>query len=368
MTSIDEWDFSYRAGGSDTKVRVGYGILAGVGPAILELGPPREIFVLTDGHVADWYLQPLLCGLEEAGHRVQSKIIPPGEQSKSLRVAEQIYDLLGASAFPRDGVIIGLGGGMVTDLAGFVAATWHRGVAHILCPTTLEADIDAAIGGKTAVNHPTGKNLIGAFHQPRMVAVDVQCLQTLPDRDLCAGMAESIKHALITDASFLEWHDQNANEILSKSSAALTELIARNITIKADVVTRDEREQTGLRASLNFGHTIGHAIEASCEYRLRHGECVALGMVAAARISAAKGLLSQGEVDRIVQTIERFHLPTTDADLPPTAELVRRLKSDKKVADGAIRFVLLDGIGRWALHADVPTDMIETAIDSLRTM
>jgi 3-dehydroquinate synthase len=365
MTLSDSWKHSYQVDG-ETVIHVGRHVLSDVGPWIAANRRWREVFVIVDERVAGWYLEPLLSGLKFGGFQVRSELVQPGESSKSLATADGIYDRLGSSNFPRDGVIIGLGGGMVTDLAGFVAATWHRGVAHVLCPTTLEADIDAAIGGKTAVNHPSGKNLIGAFHQPRLVAVDVHCLETLPDRDLSAGLAESIKHALITDAEFLNWQDQHASNILEKSPGVMEELISRNITIKSSIVSRDAREQTGLRASLNFGHTIGHAIESSCDYRLRHGECVALGMVAAARISAARELLTDQDVVRIMHTLERFGLPTTGAELPATSELMNRLLSDKKVAGGAVKFVLLEGIGLCGMYDDIPPSMIESAIDSLR--
>lgn len=248
------------------------------------------------------------------------------------------------------------------DLAGFVAATWLRGVPFVQCPTTLEAMIDASIGGKTAVNHASGKNLIGAFHQPILVVADVDCLKTLSDRDYRAGLAESVKHAVIADASFFKWHEENLASILNQSPDTLTELIRRNVKIKTKIVEADERE-TAIkdvgRAALNFGHTIGHAIEAQAKYRLRHGEAVALGMVGemelARKSQNVKGratlrknnvLLSAADQSRVEQLLQALGLPTRSPIFLSPDDLLKRMASDKKVLRQTLRFVVPKDLGQ----------------------
>ena len=263
-------------------------------------------------------------------------------------------------------MLVSVGGGMVSDLTGFVAATWLRGITTILCPTTLEADIDASIGGKTGVNHSAGKNLIGAFHHPKLVVVDVACLRTLSQRDLVAGMAESIKHAAIDGDEFMSWHEENVEAVLNRDEAVLATLIERNIAIKAAVVSQDEREQTGARAVLNFGHTIGHAIEAECDYRYRHGECVAMGMAAACRLSRDLALCSDKVCNQIINVLDLYGLPTRLSERLDESSIQARLSHDKKTLGGEVRFVLIEGMGRPILRGDVPGDQIRAVIASLQ--
>jgi 3-dehydroquinate synthase len=240
-----------------------------------------------------------------------------------------------------------------------------RGVRLVICPTTLEAAIDAAIGGKTAINIPGGKNLVGAFHQPLLVAIDPTCLKTLPRRDFCAGMAESIKHALLSSAKFLEWHEANVDPILALDATVTMRLIEDNIRIKADIVSKDATEQEGLRVLLNLGHTIGHAIEECCGFTLRHGECVSLGLVAACRLSNRLGMLDSANVERVEQLLTRFHLPTRLETRIAPDRIVSTIHLDKKVYGGSPRFVLLEDIGRPVVRGDLPEATIREVIQSL---
>lgn len=350
---------------AETLVTVEIDALATLGGTLAEQIQPTKVLLVSDETVAPLYADSALAGLHASGFDVELAAVPAGDASKSLVQAAQLYDRLGHFQVARDGLVLALGGGMVSDLAGFVAATWMRGIAFAICPTTLEAAVDASIGGKTAVNHGAGKNLIGAFHQPTMVHIDPLCLRTLGPRDLVAGMAESIKHAAIADESFLAWHEQHSDAILGREPEVLVELIERNVRIKADVVSRDEREQTSIRAALNFGHTIGHAIEAARGYDLRHGECVALGMVAACRIGVALGLLDAASGERVICAIDAFGLPVRLANAPPQDELWSYMARDKKIAAGRVRFTLLDGLGKTVLRDDVPERVVLDAYESL---
>ena len=351
--------------GMGTQVCIGRGFLGAIGDRCKALEDFSGALVVTDENLADRYAKLVRNSLTEAGIPCGIHVVPPGDASKSLSELERIFQSLGECGVARDGLVVAVGGGMITDLAGFAAATWMRGVASVYCPTTLEADIDASIGGKTGVNHAMGKNLIGAFHQPRAVFIDVACLDTLGDRDLIAGMAESIKHAAITNESFISWHEANASAVLGREEAALTMLIDRNIAIKADIVARDEHETTGVRAMLNFGHTIGHAIEAVSEYGLRHGECVSLGMVAACRLSQTLGMLKAADADRIIRLLTTYGLPTELTKGINREAVWDLLSRDKKVSRGEVRFVLLEGIGNPVLKSGLPEGPVREAIASL---
>lgn len=332
-----------------------------------------SVIVVTDEVVAGFYGHRLCAALGSAGHPVHVHVIPAGERSKSLAEAERLYDVLAGRAVGRDGLLVALGGGVVSDLAGFVAATWKRGVDFAVFPTTLEAAVDAAIGGKTGVNLAAGKNLVGAFHWPRVVAIDPATLATLPQRDLRAGMAESIKHALIADADFATWHENHAEAILQLDAGAVTELIRRNVAIKSALVKSDPLERTGVRRLLNFGHTLGHAIERAAGYALRHGECVAIGMVAACRLSHRLGMLGAPVVQRVENLIRRFELPLSippfagaewgTAD--PVAQLLGFLRNDKKASAGAAQWVLLEELGRPVVRGDVPDEAVAEVCRSI---
>jgi len=291
--------------------------------------------------------------------------VPAGEHAKSLDVLADVYRQLADRHVGRDGLLLALGGGVVSDLTGFAAATWMRGIPFGICPTTLESAIDASIGGKTAVNIPGAKNLVGAFHQPLFVATDPTCLATLPPRDLSAGLAESVKHALIADADFLTWHEHHAQAVLGADMSVLTDLIVRNAAIKCDIVARDPFERSGTRMILNFGHTIGHAIEATAEGELRHGECVALGMVAALRLSHMLGLVDSVLVDRVVALLERLRLPTRLETAPDTDHVLESIRKDKKAKGQRVRFVLLEQVGRPVIRDDISESRIREAIGSL---
>jgi len=354
-----------KLGDRSYPILIGSGLLDRVGVLLRQHLRPTNAVVISDHTVAALYGQRLLTSLREAGYAAALLQVPPGESSKSLATASHLYDQLSALAVDRQSVILALGGGVVGDLAGFVAATWLRGLPFVQVPTTLEADIDASVGGKTAVNHPCGKNLIGAFHQPRLVVIDVECLRTLDARDLRAGLAESIKHAVIRDVSFFLWQRQRANLILGGDEGVLGELIQRNCQIKAEVVAQDERE-AGLRAILNFGHTIGHAIETECRFELRHGECVALGMMAADHIATQRGLLDAKDADQIRHLAEQLQLATTLPGPLDVDPLLARTRHDKKLIGGRMRFVLVDRLGHADLVDDVAEDEVIGALQAIQ--
>ncbi len=360
------WNHTFNFGTTATSVSLGRQILADTGRLCREAHHFRRALVVTDENVANLYAEPVRDALNRAGIDADLAVVPPGDASKSLQIAERLYHRLADWRVPRDGLVLAVGGGMVSDLAGFVGATWLRGVATVLCPTTLEADVDAGIGGKTALNHTSGKNLIGVFHQPRLVIIDTDCLASLHQRDLVAGMAESIKHAVITGEPFIAWHEENAADLLARNDRSLATLIERNVSIKAEFVIRDERDTSGHRAMLNFGHTIGHAIESAAGYQYPHGECVALGMVAACRLSESLGLIGHDVTERIVGLLETFKLPTRLHETIPEETLWTLLAHDKKIDQGALRFVLLRGIGQPFLRTDVPESAIREAIAALQ--
>jgi 3-dehydroquinate synthase len=341
------------------------GGLAGLGAALRKRVKSPRAAVLTDENVRPLYAEQALAALRGAGFEPALITVPAGESSKSLERLAFVYDALAAAKIDRTSPLVTLGGGVIGDLGGFAAATWLRGIPFVQCPTTLEADVDASVGGKTAVNHPSGKNLIGAFYQPLFVLVDTLTLATLSDRDYRAGLAESIKHAVIQDAEFFDWHAQNVERILSRDPATLGALVEHNIRIKAAVVARDERETTGLRALLNFGHTVGHAIETAMARRgapWRHGEAVAAGMVAAAEMSVVSGRLDRSAAEKIIDLIARFGLPITAPLKGHEAELMEVMTADKKVAAGKLRFVLADAIGHATLYDDIQPEWIEAGL------
>ncbi len=339
--------------GRSYRIEIGPGLLQALGSRLKERLPVGRAFVVTDSTVGPLHAEAVRQSLTSAGIRTIVETIPAGDASKSLDQAARLYDCLAAAGHRRDEPVIALGGGMVGDLAGFVAATWMRGVPLVQCPTTLEAAIDAAVGGKTALNHACGKNLIGAIHQPVLVQVDINCLSTLSDRDYSAGLAESVKHAVVGDATFLKWQAQNAGGILRRDPGEVTTLIQRNCAIKAAEVVADEREEaieTVGRAMLNFGHTVGHAIEAEFEYKLRHGEAVALGMSAELDLSVSGCGFPDRRRAEIEALMEAFGLPRK-APGPIDAEgILQRMQLDKKSRGGDVRFVLLRDVERpiWA--------------------
>ena len=351
--------------GSSTRVVVGSDLLFELPSYCRKLGAFPSALVVTDEQLPERYSAAVATGLKAGGFRTHLGVVPAGDASKSLEQVSRLYDQLATLQMGRDGLIVGVGGGMVTDLAGFVGSTWMRGVATALCPTTMEADIDAAIGGKTGINHPAGKNLIGAFHHPRLVVIDTDCLATLPDRDFSAGLAESVKHAAISDEAFLEWHEAHASELLERRQPLLLELVDRNVATKAEIVARDEREERGIREVLNLGHTVGHAIEAACGYRLRHGECVALGMVAECHLSMLLGSFGARAAARLVALLRKLRLPVRLSEAVDVETVLNHLRLDKKSALGKPRFALLEGFGRPVIRSDIPAPKIIEAIESI---
>ena len=342
------------------------GGLADLGRILAEHVKARRVFVITDTNVGPLYAARAEASLGSAGFEPTVFTVAAGESSKSLETAGRIYDALAAAKIDRACPAVSLGGGVVGDLTGFVAATWMRGIPFAQCSTTVEANVDASVGGKTAVNHSSGKNMIGAFYQPRFVLIDPAVLATLSERDFRAGLAESVKHAVIRDAEFFAWHERYADDMRARRIECLPELFEHNVRIKADIVARDERETTGERALLNFGHTIGHAVESLMARRnqsWRHGEAVALGMVAAAEMSVAANLLDRASAERIAAVIERIGLPTTAPLGDARDELTTLMALDKKVAAGQLRFVLADAIGKAHLHADIRASWIAAGLD-----
>jgi 3-dehydroquinate synthase len=317
--------------------------------------------IVTNQAVAPLYLSKLRVAVEAAGARVIEIIVEDGEQAKSWPSLERILDSLLAARCGRDSLVVALGGGVVGDLAGFAAAVYQRGVAFLQVPTTLLAQVDSSVGGKTAINHARGKNMIGAFHQPRAVISDVATLDTLPDRELRAGLAEVIKHALALDASFVEWLERNMEKLLTREREAVVHAVKRCCELKARIVAADERE-SGVRALLNFGHTFGHAIEAGTGYGAwLHGEAIAAGMVMAVELSSRLNLIQNQDLARVRSLVARAGLPTTGPALAPE-RLMELMSVDKKAAQGKVRFVLLEAIGRAALRADVDAARIREAI------
>jgi 3-dehydroquinate synthase len=323
------------------------------------------VLVCSDETVRELYGEPVMRSLASAGLGAELHTFPPGDASKCLDQLNRIYRKLGQMGLARDGFLVALGGGVASDLTGFAAATWMRGVPYASCPTTLEADIDASIGGKTGVNHAAGKNMVGAFHHPDLVAVDPECLQTLPARDVSSGLAESLKHALIRDPEFLLWHEQNVADILALEPDKMTELIERNQHIKGQIVQVDEQERTGQRALLNFGHTVGHAIEDWTSYGLRHGEAVALGMMVAVWISQARNLLHETQAHRIESVLQAVNLPVRAPLTLDVDAIVDRTHSDKKVRRGQRRWVLLEDIGRPVIRHDVEDSLVREMVRRL---
>jgi 3-dehydroquinate synthase len=348
------------------RVRIGAGVLRELGAAMRTgCGGDRAV-IITDSNVGPLYGQAAQSNLREAGYACEVITVPAGEASKSLQQAERIYDRLGDLKMERTSPLVALGGGVVGDLTGFVAATWLRGVPFVQASTTVEAAVDASVGGKTAVNHRSGKNMIGAFYQPRMVLIDPATFQTLDPRDVRAGLAESIKHGIIRDEEFFDAHADRADEILSLQPEVLTDLLERNVQIKAAVVAEDEREISGIRAHLNFGHTAGHAIESELGYALRHGECVGLGMIVAAEIARLMGMIAEETVNRIVGLLARFKLPTTLMTSVDPERLWELMQHDKKVAGGKIRWVLTRRIGRVEIRDDVGREAVLAALRILK--
>jgi 3-dehydroquinate synthase len=337
-------------------ILIGSGLLSSRGILDPHVGR-RDVLIVTNETVGPIYLDPVKALV--AGSRHATAVVPDGEQHKTMATVNRVLDALVEARFGRDCVVLALGGGVVGDIAGFAAAIYQRGVDFIQVPTTLLAQVDSAVGGKTGVNHPGGKNLLGAFHQPICVLADTDTLRTLPDRELSAGLAEVVKYGLLADAELFVWLEDQAEALLRRDTAALGHVIRRSCELKAEVVAEDERER-GRRALLNLGHTFGHAIELLAGYGdWLHGEAVAAGTCMAAEFSARIGTLPLSDVERIRHLFRRFRLPVSPPPADP-GEFLAAMGMDKKVVAGQIRLVLLDQIGSARVTGDyAPHDLAD---------
>jgi 3-dehydroquinate synthase len=353
-----------------TEVRIGqysYSVLIGsrlletIGDAIKRKLPPSRCAIISDTNVAPRFANRIQKSLTSTGFEPTLITVPAGEKSKTLEQAGAICQQMLEAGLDRQSLLIGLGGGVIGDLSGFVAAIFQRGIPHVQVPTTLLAMVDSSIGGKTGVNARAGKNLIGAIHQPALVIDDIEILKTLPSRELSQGFAEIIKHGIIADAEmFRQLEDVDLNNV------DFAQLIRRNVEIKARIIANDERDRGGERALLNFGHTVGHGIERATDYEgISHGEAVSLGMIAACDVSMNKAGFSQKERDTIIDLLHKFGLPTKLQTDFPRQKIFDALKFDKKFDGGQIRFVVTPKIGSVRLSRDVTMEDIRAAVDEL---
>lgn len=324
----------------------------------------RQVMVVSNETVAPLYMQRLLPGLGDC--QVEQVILPDGEQFKTLEVLDRIFTALLQHRFDRSCTLLALGGGVVGDMTGFAAASYQRGVNFIQVPTTLLSQVDSSVGGKTGVNHPLGKNMIGAFHQPRVVIADTDTLDTLPERELCAGMAEVIKYGLINDAEFFSWLETHIEGLMQRDKALLAEAIERSCADKAAIVAADEKE-SGQRALLNLGHTFGHAIETGMGYgQWLHGEAVGAGMAMAAEMSLRLGWLSEQDRHRVDELLEKAGLPCRPPENLSVQQFLDLMAVDKKVLGGRLRLVLLQGIGGAVITQDFPPDALEATLGAFQ--
>ncbi|WP_281982341.1 3-dehydroquinate synthase [Thalassorhabdomicrobium marinisediminis] len=354
------------------EVQIGHGLLADAGARIALFLSRQRVVIVTEATVAGLHLEALQAGLTAAGIASEALVLPPGEATKSWRYLEQTVEWLLAQKVERGDVVVAFGGGVIGDLVGFAAATVRRGVRFVQIPTSLLAQVDSSVGGKTGINSPAGKNLIGAFHQPTLVLADVALLGTLTARDFLSGYGEVVKYGLLGDADFFEWLEAHGPQLAAGDVDLRIEAVRRSVQMKADIVARDETEQ-GDRALLNLGHTFCHALEAATGYsdRLLHGEGVAIGCALAFELSARLGLCSQEEPSRVRAHLAAMGMKTdpTDIakDLPDAEALLALMAQDKKVVDGQLRFILARGIGEAFVASDVPQDQVLQVLrDALR--
>ncbi|MBG9736043.1 3-dehydroquinate synthase [Paenibacillus alvei] len=364
--TLNAAELTVELGERSYPIWIGSGLLNRIGEAFQLRGIPTHspIVIITDEHVAPLYLNHTEGNLRRAGYQVHSFVVAAGESSKSLRVYEQCITAALDAGCDRHSSIVALGGGVVGDLAGYVAATYMRGIRFIQVPTTILAH-DSSVGGKVAVNHPFAKNIIGAFHQPEMVLYDTSTLITLPDREVRAGLAEMIKHGLIWDEEFTAWCELQADRLLAKDEEALTYGLLKGCAIKAQVVSQDEREHD-LRAILNLGHTIGHSLEAVAGYgELLHGEAISIGMVGAARIAEQLGEDKQIAI-RTENILKKYGLPVAVPKHMDTDDIVQAMMHDKKFKEGHTVFIVPTAIGRVEIRKDVPVSLVRDIIEELK--
>ena len=338
------------------RVLIGSGAISNKASWVEALG--SKVAVITNATVGDLYMDALASAIDRDLDVIE---IGDGEEFKNLKTFSQVIDRLVDGGHSRDSTIIALGGGVVGDIAGFVAATYQRGIGYIQVPTTLLAQVDSSVGGKTAVNHPSGKNLIGAFYQPNLVIADTDTLESLPEREYLAGIAEVIKYGVIGDPEFFQWLEENVKDVSGREPSAMEHAIHRSCQLKAGIVSEDEREM-GNRMKLNFGHTFAHAIETTTGYTsYLHGEAVAIGMVMAADLSVRMDLCQPDTADRIRQLIEAYRLPVAPPTIP-TPVMLETMARDKKVIGGRMRFVLVKRIGEVSVESDVPQRALEETL------
>lgn len=323
----------------------------------------RKICIVTDSHVAPLYLETVAAELKKCADVVTFYILPAGEANKNLEQIQGIYERLIQEHFDRKDLLAALGGGVTGDMTGFAAATYLRGIDFIQIPTTLLSQVDSSIGGKTGVDFKQYKNMVGAFHQPRLVYINVSALKTLPDEEFSCGMGEVIKHGLIRDNAYFKWLEENSASILKRDETACTEMIYKSCVIKKTVVENDPKEQ-GERAVLNMGHTIGHAVEKLKNFTLLHGQCVAVGCVASAYLSRQKGFISAEEFDTVKSVFKRYNLPLFTEDLC-AQEILNATKSDKKMESGRIKFVLMDTVGHAVVDTSISDEELLSAINAV---
>ena len=348
--------------GGNYPVWVGWGILDDIGKRTKEYLSPSCVYIITDESILE-HARKVQISMEKSGIASHVYIVPPGESSKTLETVQQIYSWLAGRKAERRHLIVAVGGGVIGDMAGFVAATYLRGMPFVQVPTTLLAMMDASIGGKVAVDLPQGKNLVGAFYQPKFVLSDVETLVSLPERELNSGWAEAIKHGLILDQDLLGIFENRVNEVRSLDRDIATEIIRKSVAIKANVVSRDERETLGIRILLNYGHTIGHAIESSTGYtKYLHGEAVSLGMMAAAKIGQFVGVLREEEVIRQEDVLKAYGLPVRAQGLD-AKKIIEATTSDKKTSDGIVNWVLLKGLGNAVTNNEIPINYVLDAVN-----
>ena len=327
------------------------------------LDTPGSALMVTDSHLTDLHAAVVLANLQQNGWTVGQHVLEAGEPSKSLEVAATIFDALVDLPADRQTLVIAVGGGVVGDAAGFAAATYARGIRYVQVPTTLLAQVDSSVGGKVAVNHRQAKNLIGAFHQPTGVLIDTATLETLPERDYRSGLAEVIKYGVILDADFFTYLEQHSDELNRRDPDVLAHVVARSCELKAEIVEQDERETTGVRAVLNYGHTFAHAHETLAGYgELLHGEAVAIGMIQASRLAERLDRISPEVTERQVQLLTAVGLPVTPPDGPGTDEILARMKLDKKTTAGQLRFVLPSRMGHVELVEDVAEELVRQLV------
>ena len=347
-------------------LQVGAGLLASLPQSLPRILPAHRYFLITDRNVARLHGRRLLAALRRRGLDVRLLAVPAGERAKTRATKSRLEDRMVAAGGGRDAAILALGGGMITDLAGFTAATYLRGIPYLSLPTTLLAMVDAAIGGKTAVDHPSGKNLIGAFHHPRAVLADVETLRTLPEHDFRSGLAEAVKTAVVGDRALFRKLEKSRDEILSRHSTSLIHLVLACCKVKSAVVRADEKE-TGRRAILNFGHTLGHALERVSGYRLAHGRAVAIGMCLESRAAESAGILRPGEAARIERLLLQLGLPVRPAPGIGTARLLAAARADKKARRGSLRYAVPSRIGSMARGGGaytlpIPSELVRAAL------